>query len=109
MPGRFADAIAHYESALRIDPTLAWVHFNLALHLAQFPDHVPEAVNHYEKALQIRPDYLDALNGLAILFAQQGRYDEAKKRWEKALEIDPRYQTARENLRLLEEMMSKAK
>jgi tetratricopeptide (TPR) repeat protein len=109
MPGRFADAIAHYEAALRIDPSLAWVHFNLALNLAQFPDHVAEAVTHYEKALEIKPDYPDALNGLAILFAQQARYEEAKERWERALEIDPEYRTARENLRLLEEMISKSK
>ncbi|HUG10177.1 MAG TPA: tetratricopeptide repeat protein [Opitutaceae bacterium] len=109
MPGRLADAIAHYESALRIDPSLAWVHFNLALHLAQFPDHAAEAAAHYEKALKIKPDYLDALNGLAILFAQQGRYEDARTRWMEALELDPGYQKARENLRLLEQMTSKAK
>ncbi|HEY5552676.1 MAG TPA: tetratricopeptide repeat protein [Opitutaceae bacterium] len=105
-PGRSADAIAHYQVALRIDPDLSWVHFNLALHLGGIPGRVDDAFSHFKEALRIKPDYPDALNGLAILLAQQGRYEEARTRWLKALEIDPDYQTARQNLRLLEQMTS---
>lgn len=104
IPGRAEDAVAHYETALRIDPGLAWVHFNLALHLAGNPDRAAGAASHYEAALRIDPDYLDALNGLAILLAQQGRFEEARTRWTRALEIDPNYQPARQNLLLLEQM-----
>jgi len=103
-PERFEDTVTHYEAALRIDPSLHWVHFNLAMHLARKPDRAAEAVSHFEAALRINPTYLDALNGLAILLAQQGRYEEARARWTRALEIDPRFETARQNLLLLEQM-----
>lgn len=104
VPGRMADAIAHYEAALRIDPTLAWVHFNLGLHLSQIPERSNEAMTHFGEALRLKPNYTDALNGMAILYAQAGRFEEARTQWTKALAIDPNYRAARENLRRLEQM-----
>lgn len=104
VPQRMADALKHYEAALRIDPNLAWVHFNLGLHLTPVPGRSEDALYHYKEALRLKPDYTDALNGLAILFAQTGRFEEARAQWEKALTIDPGYQVARENLRRLEQM-----
>lgn len=103
-PQRLADAIEHYEAALRIDPMLAWVHFNLGLQLAQIPSRSADAVTHYEAALRLKPDDTDALNGLAILYAQAGRFETARTQWQKALAIDPNYRPARENLRRLEQM-----
>lgn len=102
--GHDAAVLAHYETALRIDPALPWVHLNLALYLSRIPGREAEAVRHGEEAVRLKPDYLDAYNGLAIIFAQQGRWDEAKTSWEKALSVDPNYQTARQNLDLLERM-----
>ena len=96
IPGRAREAISHYEDALRIDPKLEWVHFNLAMLLAQIPGHAGDAISHYREALRLKPNYTDAMNGLAILFAQQGRFDEARAEWMHALEIDPNYQTARQ-------------
>jgi tetratricopeptide (TPR) repeat protein len=103
-PARTSDAIEHYEAALRIDPKLAWVHFNFGLHLATIPGRSADAMAHYEEAFRLKPDYTDALNGLAIVLAQTGRFEEARARWLKALAIDPDYQTARQNLRLLDQM-----
>ena len=68
------------------------------------PERIDDAVNHYQEALRLKPDYTDSLNGLAILFAQAGRFDDARVQWEKALVIDPNYRVARENLRRLEQM-----
>ncbi len=109
IPGRMSDAIEHYEAALRIDPKLAWVHFNLALHLAQIPGRAADALVHYDEALRLKPEYPDALNGAAILLAQEGHFEEARARWTKALAIDPNYQTARQNLRLLDRMIAQPK
>lgn len=104
VPGRMAEAIEQYEAALRIDPTLAWVHFNLGLHLSQDPQRSTEAMTHFEEALRLKPNYTDALNGMAILYAQAGRFEDARTQWTKALAIDPNYRAARENLRRLEQM-----
>lgn len=105
-PGRMAEAIEQYEAALRIDPRLAWVHFNLGLHLSQVPPRLNEAMAHFEEALRLKPDYTDALNGIAILYAQAGQLEEARAQWTKALAIDPNYRAARENLRMLDRVPS---
>ncbi|HEY4247344.1 MAG TPA: tetratricopeptide repeat protein [Lacunisphaera sp.] len=102
--GHDAAVLAHYETALKIDPALPWVHLNLALYLSRIPGREEEAIREGEEAIRLKPDYLEAYNGLAIIFAQQGRLDEAKASWEKALSVDPSYQTARQNLALLERM-----
>jgi tetratricopeptide (TPR) repeat protein len=102
--GHDADALAHYEAALRLNPELAAVHYSLALLLSRIPGRQADAIHHGEEALRLKPDYLDAYNGLAIIHAQQGQWDEAKACWEKALVIDPNYMTARQNLDLLARM-----
>ena len=102
--GHDAEALAQYESALQIDPKLPWVHLNLALYLSRIPGRIADAVRHGEEAVRLKPDYLEGYNGLAIIYAQQGRFEQAKSCWEKALSIDPTYQTARQNLDLLDRM-----
>lgn len=104
IPGRLGEGLAQYDAALEIDPSLFWVHFNLASQLARLPDHRDDAAAHFQEAIRLKPDYADALNGLAILYAQQGRFEEARTSWQRALQIDPNYQAARENLRRLEEL-----
>lgn len=99
--GREADALAHYELALQLDPNLASVHLNLAQFLARVPGRQAEAVAHAEAAVRLNPRDVEAYNGLAILYAQFGRLDDAQAQWEAALRIDPGYAVARQNLQLL--------
>jgi tetratricopeptide (TPR) repeat protein len=40
-----------------------------------------EAVESYEAALQVWPDYLPAIQGLAVLTARAGRVDERLPEW----------------------------
>jgi tetratricopeptide (TPR) repeat protein len=102
--GHDAEALAQYERALQIDSKLPWVHLNLALYLSRIPGRTADAVRHGEEAVRLKPDYLEAYNGLAIIYAQQGRFEQARSWWEKALSVDPNYQTARQNLDLLDRM-----
>ena len=57
-----------------------------------------EAIRHYERALEIKPDFVDALNNLGSVLADQGRSAEALRLFEKALAIAPNHVEARNNL-----------
>ena len=72
--------------------------------MSQLPGRESEAIRHYEEALLLRPNFVEAHNGLAIVYASLGQLDRAKAHWQMALQLDPNFETARQNLRLLEEM-----
>jgi spermidine synthase len=66
--GRIAEAIAHYEQALRSKPDYAEAHYNLGVALVRL-GRLPEAMGHWEQALRSKPDYAEAENNLAWLLA----------------------------------------
>jgi len=68
-PGHVADALAHYEAALRIRPDYAEAHNNLGILLAKLPDRRAEALSQYEQALHFQPDFSEAHDNLANLLA----------------------------------------
>ncbi len=68
--GKFEEAIAHYQQALRIKPDYADAHYNLGIALAR-AGRIPEAIVQYEQALRIKPDYTQAQNAIARLHARQ--------------------------------------
>jgi len=104
VPGRLSEAVTHYEAVAALRPDSAATHYRLAVLLSRIPGREADAIAHGEEALRIRPGYLDALNALAVIHAQQGRLDQAKAYWEKALQLDPNFAPARKNLSLLEQM-----
>ena len=61
--GQLAEAVGHYEAALRINPGLADAHFNLGNALLQ-AGRLPEAISHFEATLRISPDDSEARRGL---------------------------------------------
>ncbi len=66
--GRFEEAVARYQEALRIKPNHANAHNNLGKafeNLARFD----KAVTEYQSALRLEPDNISALNNLAWLLA----------------------------------------
>jgi len=70
--GQGSQAIAEYESALRLDPHLR-SRFYLGISFAQ-SNRVPEAIASYERALAIRPEYEVAHNNLAVLLCNSDRW-----------------------------------
>lgn len=88
--GRQADAIAHFEAALRLEPRYAAAHSNLATLLATLPGRQTDAIDHYEAALRLEPNYAEAHNNLAsLLAAQPGRLSDALAHYETALRLRP--------------------
>lgn len=60
--------------------------------------HVEKAIAEYEKLAADYPLRVEPANNLAVLYADQGAYDKARKWLEKALATQPAYATAHRNL-----------
>jgi tetratricopeptide (TPR) repeat protein len=106
--GRFDEAIAECQRALKIKPDFAAAHNNLGAALVENrrggngarrqDGAVDEAIVHYQTALQIDPDFAQAHSNLGIALLLKGQVDEAIVHYQKALEINPNYAEARYNL-----------
>ncbi|HTZ20665.1 MAG TPA: tetratricopeptide repeat protein [Opitutaceae bacterium] len=86
--GQLDEAIAHYQTALRIKPDYAEASYNLAEALLRKGE-LDEAIVHYQAALQVDPNYFDAHNNLGNAFIRKGRVDDAFAQYQRALEINP--------------------
>jgi tetratricopeptide (TPR) repeat protein len=106
LPGRSADAIAHYEEALRLKPGYAMAEFNLGNALAAVPGRRDEAIAHYGVALRLWPNHAEAHYNLGCaLDRSPGRSAEAIVQYGEALRLSPDYVEAHYNLgRALETM-----
>jgi len=83
-----AEAIEHFEQALRIKPDYADAHNNLGAALVQ-RGKLAEAIEHLQQALKIRPGNADAHYNWGVALAQQGKPAEAIEHFEQALKINP--------------------
>ena len=86
--GRPAEAIEHYQEALRIQPNQSQPHNNLGVVLLSL-NRSEEALQHYQKALEIQPDYADAHRNLATYLTKAGRFHEAIEHGKTAARLAP--------------------
>ena len=95
LSGRHAEAEAAFRKALELDATLADAHNNLGA-LYDRTNRKAEAEAEYRKALAelTYPTPQKVHLNLALLYASQGRDDEALRALRTAVEIDPRYYQA---------------
>lgn len=106
--GRFDEAIAECQKALKIKPDFAAAHVDLGAALVENQrggdgarrqnGAVDEAIVHYRRALQIKPDFAQAHSNLGTALLLKGQVDEAIAHYQKALEIDPNFAEARYSL-----------
>ena len=97
MPGRLGEAIAHYEEALRLNPSNANAHTNLGTALASL-GRTEEAISHYREALRLKPDLAEAHNDLGNALSALDRTGEATAEFEAALRLKPDYVEAHNDL-----------
>ncbi len=59
---------------------------------------IDEAIGAFRDLAEDKPQLPEPYNNLAVLYAAEGRYDDARRALEKAVALQPGYATARENL-----------
>jgi len=104
---RPAEAVPHFEAAVKLKPESAAAHFNYGTALAG-AGKPQEAVEQYQQALEIRPDYAIAHNNLGSALLQLGRVQEALASFREATRIDPRLDEAHLNAGLISRALGDA-
>jgi tetratricopeptide (TPR) repeat protein len=97
--GQPAEAIAHFEQALKLRSGYAHARANLGDVLLQL-GRPREALPHLEEAVRLQPNYAAAHNTLGATLAALGRSDEARAHYESAIRIQPDLAAAHRNLGL---------
>jgi len=97
-PDSLADATAHLEQAVRLNPDSVRAHSDLGNALSRVPNRLEEAIGEYRAALRIDPDSPIPHNNLGNTLAETGRLEEAIAEYRTALRLKPDYPEARANL-----------
>jgi len=97
-PERQAEAAAHLEASLTLDPNNAGTHSDLGIALSNMPNRLPDAIAQYRIALHLNPNSAILHNNLGTALEKTGRMTEAIAQYEVALRIDPNYADVRKNL-----------
>src|SRR5213594_1178215 len=97
--GKLAEAVEHYEAAMRLEPGYVDADYAWGNALAR-QGKLAEAVEHYEAALRVKPDHANAHANAGSALVRQGKLAEAIAHYEQALKIKPDHVDARIKLRV---------
>jgi tetratricopeptide (TPR) repeat protein len=96
---KYEQAIDHFQQAVAFDPSLINARLYLATAYAQ--QYIPgveaedntrmatEAINQYQQVLQRDPKNINSVKGIAYLYLQMKKFDDAKKYYRMAITMDP--------------------
>jgi tetratricopeptide (TPR) repeat protein len=97
---RYEEAISHFKRAVELDPKLLNARLYLATAYAQ--QYIPgadtednnrmanSAIEEYKNVLQSDPNNVGSVKGIAYLYLQMKKFDQAKEYYKKAAAIDPK-------------------
>lgn len=100
----YAEAIAAYQNAIRLDPRFADAHCNLGT-VYYNQGRRKEARACYERAAQIDPDHVEANYNLGSLLDEENQNEAAMRCYKICMRADPMYADVQLNLALLYEKM----
>src|SRR5438552_3499345 len=96
---KYEEAIDHFQQAVSLDPGLLNARLYLATAFAQqyipgadTPDNnkmAEQAIDQYKEVLKRDPKNINSVKGIAYLYLQMKKFDEAKEYYRKATELDP--------------------
>ena len=93
-------ALADFDRAIEIDPTLSKAHFDRGVTHQELKE-FEKALRDYTRAITLDEDNVLAYNNRAVVHLLIGQHERAIRDWEEALEIEPEFASARMNLRIL--------
>src|SRR5229473_2510215 len=97
---KYEEAIAHFQQAVSLDPGLLNARLYLATAFAQ--QYIPgadtednnrmaqQAIDQYKEVLKRDPKNINSVKGIAYLYLQMKKFDEAKDYYRRATELDPK-------------------
>jgi tetratricopeptide (TPR) repeat protein len=97
----FKEAIASFETAIKLDPNDIESHYNLGLVLSETqpdPQSVEKALRHFQAAVQLQPRFAEAHFSAGNALYRLGKVDEAIQSFRNAIECEPRHARACNNL-----------
>ena len=101
--GKLLEASTAYQKALKINPNIPELQFNLgAMLYAQ--NKFEEAIQHYQKAIKLNANFVEAFFNLGITFQSQGKFDNAVKAYKNALSIQPGFYEAITNIGTIKQL-----
>lgn len=95
--GKFTQAIAAFNKAIKIHPTYENAYNNLGLVLGS-QNQFSEAATAFNRALAINPSNFETYNNLGIALGSQGRFSEAVAAFNQAIAINPEDPNSHQNL-----------
>ncbi len=96
---RYEEAIGHFQNAVTMDPSLVNARLYLATAYAQ--QYIPgadtednnrmgqQAIDQYKAVLENDPKNVNSVKGIAYLYLQMKKFEDAKNYYRKAIDIDP--------------------
>jgi len=103
--GNVDEAVVHLNASLKARPDYFDAHYNLG-HALAAQGNFSGAAEQFRDAINENSQDADAEANLGSALAQLGRLQEAKTHFERALQLNPGHALAKENLQLVEQMMS---
>jgi tetratricopeptide (TPR) repeat protein len=91
---KFAEAVTSYQNALKLQPNMPDLLFNLGIALTQL-NRLDEATNAYAQAIRVQPGFFEAHGNLGTILQRQGKLEGAIESYQKGLKINPQDARAR--------------
>lgn len=94
---KYKDAVTSFRKALEIDPSVAELHFNVAILLTNI-NRIEEAISSYKKVVKLNPAFTDAHYNLGAALQSQEQFEQAANSYQKAIDLEAGFFEAMVNL-----------